>query len=310
MKLSIIYSIYNRSTLFKNGLESVIRQDFPKDDYEIIIVDDNSTGDLVRAYKPYIGTVNIRHIKYDHTKHPIWRELNPDGKEATWYHTQAISANIGIGLAKGEVICISQPEMIHSPHSLRTGYDRAIQYKAVFGEIIMGNDRLNGWITEQKQLPAFDIILDKAGEYGHEYTYSHMPEQQFYEMYWHILFCPTAVARQVGGVDLRYQGGVYAEDDQFKMRVRMAGCADVWGGRPACSGDVQSYIMGIHQSHMKEGEKIHRQNRQNAHWNAGAERNRALFRDFCANPYTVANSELDYDPFGGFLITKDDYHAI
>ncbi|MBR1785710.1 MAG: glycosyltransferase family 2 protein [Paludibacteraceae bacterium] len=43
MKLSIIIPTYNRADMISDTLESLVRQDFPKDDYEILVVDNAST---------------------------------------------------------------------------------------------------------------------------------------------------------------------------------------------------------------------------------------------------------------------------
>ena len=45
MKASVIICTYNRSKLLGETLQSVIDQDFPSDQYEIIVVDNNSTDD-------------------------------------------------------------------------------------------------------------------------------------------------------------------------------------------------------------------------------------------------------------------------
>jgi glycosyltransferase involved in cell wall biosynthesis len=45
MVFSVILCTYNRANLLKSALESVVRQDFPRQDYEVIVVDNNSTDD-------------------------------------------------------------------------------------------------------------------------------------------------------------------------------------------------------------------------------------------------------------------------
>lgn len=307
MKLTVIYSIYNRTTLLKRALQSVLTQDFPKDEFCILIVDDNSTESILDAIKPYLGLLNIRYIKYDRTKHPIWQSMNPDSSlPESWYHTQAISANIGISLSESEVTCISQPEVLHSPTSFRIGYERASRGKQIFSEMHWGTQRFNQFLTTNEywyKLP-YDELLKEAKLNGAEYEPNHLPDQGHYEMYWYTEFFPTLLAQQIRGVDLLYQQGVYAEDDQFRARMRMAGADDQWGGRPLLQGATDGYCVGIHQSHTDEGLKDKKQDRESQFWNDGAVHNRELWRQFCQErQYTVANE--DYDWTCQDLITLD-----
>ena len=43
MKVSVIIPTYNRDKLLPATLDSLMRQDFSKDEYEIVVVDNNST---------------------------------------------------------------------------------------------------------------------------------------------------------------------------------------------------------------------------------------------------------------------------
>ncbi len=326
MKISCLYSIFNRSELFARGLATIATQTFPRDEFEVIIIDDGSTEDLGKVYAPYIGKLNIRHIKYDHKLHPIWHEMNPDPSQPeSWYHTQAISANIGINAAQGEVICISQPEMLHAPWNFEVGYARALETnkdekvgKQIFCELWLADKQFNTWLQEDKwKNLGFDQLYAIARDFGEEWPIqaSHIidpsfPQNSYYNMYWYIEFFPKSYAMAVGGVDLIYQSGVYAEDDNFKVRMRLAGCPEEWGGRPNLKGSSKGYVVGIHQSHKNEGEKNERQNRDGAHWDRGQARNRAIWADFLASPFTVANDKLGYSPWGEFTIVEDKYHGI
>jgi len=72
-KISVIVPTYNRVGYLKECIESLINQDYPKEDYEIIVVDDGSTdntqellenyNDLVRWFKkPNNGTSSARNF--------------------------------------------------------------------------------------------------------------------------------------------------------------------------------------------------------------------------------------------------------
>ncbi len=51
MKISIVVPVYNEEKLIIKCLDSLIRQDYPKDDYEIVVVNDGSTDNTPLAIK-------------------------------------------------------------------------------------------------------------------------------------------------------------------------------------------------------------------------------------------------------------------
>lgn len=324
MKLSVIYSIYNRSDLFSRALRSVYQQTMPKEDYELVVIDDGSTEPIKsRCLAPYKGKMNIRYIRYDRRLHPIYKEMNPTlyfpdefapteswptlTSDENWCHTQAISGNIGLQQSTGEICLISQPEMIHMPDSFLSGYNRAKEGKMVFSEILHASEDFNGYLSAHPYALKSNIesLWAIANSYPKEYELNHMPSQNFYEMYWYAAYFPRQSAINIGGIDLRYQRGVYAEDDQFKVRMRLEGSVDTWGGRPNLEGSFNGYSGAIHQSHLKEKEIYKKQDRQSRWWDERANHNRALWQDFQHNPYVVANTDLDYSPWGEFLIKED-----
>ena len=67
MKVSVIIPTYNRENILPLTLESLKMQDFSKDEYEIIIVDNNSTDNTEFVVRQYIyecnACVNIRYVK-------------------------------------------------------------------------------------------------------------------------------------------------------------------------------------------------------------------------------------------------------
>lgn len=67
MKASIIIPTYNRSDMICKTLESLIQQNFPKEEYEIIVIDNNSKDDTPRVVREFIqkhdGLVNISYAK-------------------------------------------------------------------------------------------------------------------------------------------------------------------------------------------------------------------------------------------------------
>lgn len=82
--VSIIIDTYNYGCFIEKAIESVLKQNFPKDEIEIIIVDDGSTDDTKERVKKYLN-----YVKY------IYQENKG----------QAAAFNTGISVSKGEIIC-------------------------------------------------------------------------------------------------------------------------------------------------------------------------------------------------------------
>lgn len=242
-----------------------------KADFEIILVDDGSTNDYSDLFKD--SGLNIRHIKMDHTKHwlyPEMQELSTNGEEY-WYHTPALSINIGLKAAQGDVVCITQPEVIHAPNNFINGYNLATGgYEQVFGEVIMASQNFNNWVDKTPNWGAKDYnVLLKQAEIGQDYIFG--PD----EYYWFIEFIPRVAAMAIGGVDEEFLRGVFGEDDDFRRRGRTAVRGEVYRNRVNGREGWEDNIVGIHQSHKHEEHK--KQQRESKFWEAGAERNRARF---------------------------------
>ncbi len=101
---SIIIPTYNRSRGLINALNHLIVQTIPKDNYEIIIVDDGSTDDTeseVAKYKIQNTKYNIRYFKI------------PNGGPAK-------ARNFGIKQSKGEIIFFTDDDCFVPPNWMET----------------------------------------------------------------------------------------------------------------------------------------------------------------------------------------------
>jgi glycosyltransferase involved in cell wall biosynthesis len=250
-----------------------------KEDFEIIVVDDNSSEDLKKVFEPYIGKINIRHIKIDDSQHPIFKELVPNwkggdyNKQGVWPHTPALSINIGIKHAQGDIICITQPEIIHAPNNFINGYNMANSgYEQIFGECIKVSPRFNQWLDANSWYDRdFTEILHQADSLGLEYVFA--PG----EYYWFVEFIPRQACLDINGVDEEFLRGVYGEDDNFRARGRMATRGETYRGRTNGISGWEGNIIGIHQNHESEKDTIKNQDRQSKKWDDGAKINRERF---------------------------------
>ena len=286
IKVSAVLSIHNRSKLFKRALEGYLWQTLPAREWEILLLDDMSTEDLRRTYEHLIGKINIRHIRMDHTRHPVFKKRNPGwrrGDRENWYHTPAITMNAGFFMAKGAVVCLCHPEILHAPKNFEIAVQMLTdQAGFLFGTTYLGTQETNVWLDKKDAWSSlgWDGFLAGCGA-------AKLPKYG-YECYWYTSFLPKEGAHAIGGVDFEYLNGAAAEDDDFRDRMAKAG----W---PPVHVDA---IQGFHQDHSDEGE-IHRR-RDTSQWEAGLAVNRKTYssrRESGNYPYP-ANAGMDWTSMG------------
>ena len=100
IKISIIVAVRNEASAIGSLLESLLKQDYPPEHFEIIIVDDHSTDETKRRFEEITSELNgIPNLKFI--------SLEPDdgfGKKA--------ALNQGIKLSNGELIVITDADCI------------------------------------------------------------------------------------------------------------------------------------------------------------------------------------------------------
>lgn len=279
--VSAILSIHNRSLLFRRALDGYMMQTLPPENWEILLLDDMSTEDLRKTYRHLIGRVNIRHILIDHTRHPVFQQRNPGwerGMEPSWYHTPAISMNMGFSMAKGRVLCLCHPEILHAPSNFERAVARLRKERVfAFGTTWLGNSICNEWLSRNSWT-----------EYGWAGFLARVNAKSLRkfspkELYWYTSFLTREAAIAVRGVDFAFLNGVAGEDDDFKERVRNAGWI------PVHAPDIE----GFHQDHSHEKEAHHR--RDTAAWRLGLKTNRALFKERTQQGFPAeVNQGLDW----------------
>lgn len=65
-RVSVIIPTYNRSALLRRTLDSLVAQQFPPDDFEVVVADDGSTDDTASVVRSYAGRLRTRyHFQQD-----------------------------------------------------------------------------------------------------------------------------------------------------------------------------------------------------------------------------------------------------
>ena len=107
LAVSVVVPTYKRPHLLHNCLDSLIRQQFPREAYEIIVVDDadaQETRSLVELFSGQVRTCpEIRYAAATETQGP------------------AAARNIGWRMARGEIIAFTDDDCLPEPDWLKEG---------------------------------------------------------------------------------------------------------------------------------------------------------------------------------------------
>jgi hypothetical protein len=216
MSLSFLYSVFNRTELFRNTLESFLEQEGREEiEYEILVIDDAGTdGELLPLAKEFRQKgIPIRYARVDisgYTAYPIYKMC--DGA-----NNPSVPMNIGLRLIKTHKVVLSSPEIRHSkPTNL---------------------GRLSEFPLQPKQWLCCDVWDDKlkmfmGGGPGHKplnFLSLHNVED----------------LHAVGGIyDEKFMGGWAWDDVDLSHRLQANDIQAVF------SGDA---ITGFHQYHIRPG---------------------------------------------------------
>jgi glycosyltransferase involved in cell wall biosynthesis len=132
LDISVIIPTVNRLNILKKTLDALLNQSYPKENYEIIVVDDGSTDgtedmvtDFCKGERPFAPTITY-----------LRQSPNKKGPAA--------ANNLGIKNAKGEYVLFLNDDVIadhhlieeHMKYHVRTGRDRSQPGIIVQGRVI------------------------------------------------------------------------------------------------------------------------------------------------------------------------------
>lgn len=117
MKASLCIAVWNTSHLLKRSIETYIAQDFDPQEWELIVIDDNSEDDVLNAISPAIGRLNVRHEKLEH----------PYGMRGN-----TVSFNTAFSMAQGEILMETTPETMLPRNAIRRLYEPHLDHPRCF----------------------------------------------------------------------------------------------------------------------------------------------------------------------------------
>ena len=102
IQISVVIPTYNRSRYLDKCLDSLFKQNYPTQNYEVIVIDDNSNDDTQEVLE-----------KYTQKYHNLQIVINKENK-GPYY-----SRNRGVGISKGRVIAFTDSDCVLPPDWLQ-----------------------------------------------------------------------------------------------------------------------------------------------------------------------------------------------
>lgn len=109
IKISIVVSVWGTEHLMKRSIQTWAKQDFPKDEWELIVINDNALGDVKSIIDPYRDKINMQYIEFNHM---------------AGMRGNQIAFNIAWMCSAGKIIAESTPETLWTPNTIRMLYER------------------------------------------------------------------------------------------------------------------------------------------------------------------------------------------
>lgn len=200
MKFSTIVATYNRRDKLELCLQALLNQDYPRDQYEVIVVDDGSTDgtNLVCQQDRGYGGKSLVYIRV---------AGGPKGP--------ATARNLGIRKAAGEIIAFTDSDCTVPKNWLRKlkdGYRRYPEVAGVGGYLQAPKELLKSNIFAQYESYHERKYLKKEGEYLSEKRDEHPFESN-------NISYKKSVLDEVGGFDESFPPFASGEDGDLKERV-------------------------------------------------------------------------------------------
>lgn len=113
MIFSIIIPSYNNGRQLINTLKNLALQNYPRDEYEITVVDDGSTDNTKKALRNFIGQYPSLNLKAIHFPRVVERTAGDARFRA------GLARNLGVKYSKGEILAFLDADILVPPDYLQ-----------------------------------------------------------------------------------------------------------------------------------------------------------------------------------------------
>ena len=210
--ISVVMTIYNRANLLDKTLSSFSRQTFPKKQYEIVLVDDQSTDNIEEVLQKH-KDLRIQHIIMDRNKSHYPATSN----------CPALGLNIGFKQARAEIIYKTDPEMYQVGETLNHAWESFRPNRMTFGQAYW----LSEYFTNICGRIEDEEILG-VGKEGNDPNITPLVTPSVRAPLYFIAVMPRSAILEIGGIDEQFMQGIACDDDDFAERLQVQGCMWDW----------------------------------------------------------------------------------
>jgi hypothetical protein len=244
----------------------------PKEEFELVIIDDQSTQDIKGLCREAANEYGLRFqfITYDRNK----------GAIPAVTFTPALSNNLGFKHARGSVVVVVGPETLVGENNLDLTWKDANAGYGVYGDVFRSNIKFVDTIVKD--------------DYWKDHSFSDMLALQGAKAdatvtkgwWWYYMGARKEHIFAINGVDEEYMKGIAGEDDNFANRLMASGL-------PLKRNHA---ILGIHQDHSREDKKEdwHKWRFDRREWRRLRNYNDRLFTKWMETKQPVANTEIEW----------------
>ena len=199
--VSVLVPAHNEALVLQRTVQALLNFDYPKDRYEIIVINDNSTDNTVEILSGLIA------------QHPDQRLMCISTDKVVGGTGKSNALNIGLSVAKGSVIAIYDADNTPEPQALRLLVENLIQDEKL-GAVI---GKFRTWNRNASILTRFVNIetlthqcMNQAGRYFF-FRLCTIPGTNY--------VIRRSIVEQVGGWDVK----ALSEDTEISFRIYRMG---------------------------------------------------------------------------------------
>lgn len=229
IKNSVIISLKDRAEFLDRTLLTYAKQTMRKEEFEIVVVDDNSSDDILGLCKRHAKAsgLQFQYIRADSNRGTI--------PQRGW--TPALTNNIGFRKARGSVFIITGPETLQRETNMERTWSVCHDPVCVYGVVYKSDTFFVDAIRKNSRWIEYEHFTHLMRKHS-----SYLERPSTGGFWWYYAATRKEYIMTVQGVDERFMLGITAEDDDFAERMRFLGLK--------LTHDFE--IIGIHQNHSRE----------------------------------------------------------